>query len=84
MSFNDFEHLARLYVVGALDEDEMLMFEEARREFGIEAEEFIRECRQLSSAFALSLRPQAPRSDAKSKLLALVKRSGRGEQRVIA
>ena len=75
MSFDEFQHLARLYVVGALDEDELLAFDEARRELGDVAEEFIRECRQLSAAFALSLRPQAPRSDSKEKLLSLVQKS---------
>lgn len=75
MSFDEFQHLARLYVVGALDEDELLAFDEARRRMGDVAEEFIRECRQLSAAFALSLRPQAPRGDSKEKLLALVQKS---------
>ncbi len=82
MSFEDFQHLARLYVVGALDEGELLAFEEARRNLGEEAEAFIRECRQLSAAFALSLRPQAPRRDSKEKLMELIQKSGRGERRL--
>lgn len=82
MSFEDFQHLARLYVVGALDEDELLAFEAARRSLGEKAEEFIKECRQLSAAFALSLRPQAPRKDAKEKLLELIERSNQGGRRL--
>ena len=82
MSFEDFQHLARLYVVGALDEGELLVFEEERRNLGEEAEDFIRECRQLSAAFALSLQPKAPRRDAKEKLLDLIQKTGRGGHRV--
>ena len=59
MNFEDFEHLARLYVVGVLDDEELEQFREARREFGERAEDYIRECRNLSAAFALSLRPRA-------------------------
>ena len=86
MSFEEFQHLARLYVVGALDEDEMLAFENSRRHFGEAAEEFIRECRQLSAAFALSLRPQPPREDAKQKLMKMIgkKAQEQGEQRIQA
>ena len=74
MSFEEFQHLARLYVVGALDEEEMLAFEESRRQLGEVAEEFIRECRNLSAAFALSLRPQPPQEDAKEKLMKMIGR----------
>jgi hypothetical protein len=84
MSFEDFQHLARLYVVGALDEDEMLAFENSRRDFGESAEEFIKECRQLSAAFALSLRPQPTREDAKQKLMNMIRRNGQGEERIKA
>jgi hypothetical protein len=84
MSFEEFQHLARLYVVGALDEDEMLAFERSRRDFGEAAEEFVKECRQLSAAFALSLRPQPTREDAKQKLMNMIRRNGQGEERVKA
>lgn len=36
MNFEEFENLARLYVVGALDEHEMDCFLEARREWAEE------------------------------------------------
>ena len=57
MTYQDFQHLARLYVVGVLEEDEMEQFRLGRTLFGEQAEEFINECRKLNSAFALSLRP---------------------------
>ena len=79
MSFEEFQHLARLYVVGALAEDEMLAFEEARRHFGESAEEFIRECRNLSAAFALSLHPQPPQEGAKEKLMRMIGKKAQGQ-----
>ena len=79
MNFEEFENKARLYVVGALDDEETASFQAARLEFGERAEDFIRECRKLSSMFALSLRPSAPRPEAKAKLLAMIN-AGLSEQ----
>lgn len=75
MNFEEFENLARLYVVGALDEEEMNSFLAARRHFGARAEATITEFRRLNSVFALSLRPHAPRPDTKHKLLAKIRES---------
>ena len=72
MSFEEFQHLARLYVVGALDREEMSLFEKGRKQWGGQADAFIHECRDLNAAFALSLRPKAPRTDAKSRLMSLI------------
>jgi len=77
MNSPTFEHLARLYVVGALDEDELLEFERLRVEGGEEAERFICECERLSEAFALSLRPSAPCVTTKQKLLDRIRATGR-------
>ena len=54
MSFEEFQNRARLYVIGALEDGESREFEEARREFGQQAEDFITECYRLHEAFALS------------------------------
>ena len=70
-----FESKARLYVLGALDEDELQEFEEARREFGPEGEQVIRECERLSSMFALSLRPTAPKPATKERLLSMIEQA---------
>jgi hypothetical protein len=78
MSFDEFEKEARLYVVGALDGADLAAFSEARQQYGDAAEEFIHECRRLSAAFALSLKPQPPRSDAKQKLMMLIRKSAPG------
>ena len=73
MNYKDFQHLARLFVVGALDEDEMEEFRTGRRLFGTRAEDYITECRDLNAIFALSLRPRAPRPETKAKLLAQIR-----------
>ena len=75
MSFEEFENQARLYIVGALDDMETAAFSEARKQFGERAEAFINECSRLNAAFALSLRPRAPKIDAKERLMALIQKS---------
>ncbi|HEY2341435.1 MAG TPA: hypothetical protein VGH90_00335 [Chthoniobacteraceae bacterium] len=80
MSFEDFQHLARLFVLGALDEQELTAFELGRKEFGERAEEYIKHCTELSSAFALSLQPKAPTQDAKERLMSLIRDSERGKR----
>jgi hypothetical protein len=75
MSFEQFENQARLYVVGALDDAETAAFQAARAHFGERAEAFISECRKLNAAFALSLRPRAPKVDAKERLMSLIQKS---------
>jgi len=69
MTFEEFQHLARLYVVGALDSDEMERFKTGREHFGPRGEAFIDSCRKLVTALALSLDPIEPFSDTKKKLM---------------
>ena len=78
MNFEEFENLARLYVVGALEDREEEAFHEARQNFGDRAEELIAEFRQLNSVFALSLRPHPPHPDTKRKLLQAIRQSMQG------
>jgi hypothetical protein len=73
MSFEEFQNRARLFVVGALEADEMADFEEARREFGDKAEAFLAECYSLSEAFALSLKPAKAGDAIKARLMEMVK-----------
>jgi len=75
MSFEEFEHQARLYVLEAMDDDERASFEAARRQFGQPAESVIEECKRLNAAFALALRPQPPKQEAKAKLMASIQKS---------
>ena len=73
MSFEDFQNRARLFVIGALEADEMAAFEQARRRFGEKAETFIAECYLLSEAFALSLKPAKASDQIKTRLMEMVK-----------
>jgi hypothetical protein len=78
MSFEEFENKARLYVLGALDEEETAEFQEARLKFGREAEEIIKECRKLNSVFALSLRPNLPKPETKALLMEKIRNAMKG------
>ena len=72
MNFEDFETRARLYVLGALEEDELTAFERQRITFGAPAESIIEECQRLNAAFALTLRPTATKPATKERLLSLI------------
>ena len=73
MNFNQFQNQARLYVIGALEPEELEEFENARKKFGKKGEEFITKCYALHEAFALSLRPAKASSAIKDRLMAMVK-----------
>ena len=72
MNSEDFENRARLYVLGALDDEELAEFERMRSELGMEAERTIQECERLNSMFALSLRPTPPKPATKQRLLDMI------------
>jgi hypothetical protein len=76
MSFEEFQHLARLSVVGALDPDEVEQFEAGRRRYGEKAEAFLKECRKLNAVFALSLQPCEPDPKTKERLFELIRAMG--------
>ena len=73
MNFNEFQNQARLYVIGALEPEELEEFENARKKFGKKGEKFITKCYALHEAFALSLRPAKASSAIKERLMAMVK-----------
>jgi hypothetical protein len=73
MSFEEFQNRARLYVIGALEPDETAEFEQARKDFGQQAEDFIAECYNLHEAFALSLRPEKSSDTLKQRLMTMVR-----------
>ena len=73
MSFEEFQNRSRLYVIGALEPDELDEFEQARKDFGQKAEDFISECYGLHEAFALSLRPAKASSTIKERLMTMVR-----------
>ena len=72
MSSEEFESKARLYVLGALDDEELARFEDERHQLGPAGERTIQECERLNSMFALSLKPTPPKPTTKQKLLDMV------------
>ena len=73
MNFEQFQNQSRLYVIGALEPEEVDEFEKARKKFGKKAEDFIAKCYALHEAFALSLRPAKSSDAIKERLMAMVK-----------
>jgi hypothetical protein len=78
MSFEEFQNRSRLYVIGALEQEELEEFEQARKEFGQKAEDFIGECYALHEAFALSLRPAKSSAALKERLMSMVRERSPG------
>jgi hypothetical protein len=78
MNFNEFQNQARLYVIGALEPEEIEQFENARQQFGKKGEDFISKCYALHEAFALSLRPAKASDAIKDRLMAMVKAKKEG------
>ena len=73
MSFEEFQNRSRLYVIGALEPDELEDFERARKEFGQKGEDFISECYAFHEAFALSLQPAKSSAAIKERLMSMVR-----------
>jgi hypothetical protein len=79
MSFEEFQNCARLYVIGALEPEELQDFEAARKQYGSAAEDFINQCYGLHEAFALSLKPAKASADIKDKLMSMVRDRGQNQ-----
>ena len=79
MSFEEFQNCARLYVIGALEPEELQQFEAARKQYGSKAEDFINQCYGLHEAFALSLKPAKASSAIKGRLMAMVRERSQKE-----
>jgi hypothetical protein len=73
VSFKEFQNQSRLYVIGALEAEELEEFEKARKKFGKKAEDYIGECYGLHEAFALSLRPAKSSNAIKERLMSMVR-----------
>ena len=73
MSFEEFQNCARLYVIGALEPEELQEFEAARKQYGSAGEDFINQCYGLHEAFALSLKPATASAAIKERLMTMVR-----------
>ena len=72
MSSEEFQQQSRLYVIGALDSEELEEFERARKKAGDEGEDFVNQCYALHEAFTLSLRANASAA-IKERLMSMVR-----------
>jgi hypothetical protein len=73
MSSEEFQSKSRLYVLGALDPEELEEFERERKKSGKRAEDFITQCYLLHETFALSLRPEKAFASIKERLTSMVR-----------
>jgi hypothetical protein len=74
MNFKEFQNQSRLYVIDALESEEVEKFERERKKFGKKAEHFITQCYGLHEAFALSLRSAKTSAAIKERLMSMVRR----------
>jgi hypothetical protein len=73
MNFEEFQNQSRLYVIGALEPEELEEFERERKKSGKRAEDFITQCYALHEACALSLRPEKASASIKERLMSMVR-----------
>lgn len=73
MNFEKFQNQSRLYVIGALESEEVEEFERERQKFGKKAEDFVRQCYALQEALALSLRSLKASVAIKEQLMSMVR-----------
>ena len=74
MDSEEFQNQSRLYVIGALEPEELEEFEKERKKSGKKAEDFITQCYLLHDAFALSLRPAKASAAIKERLTSMVRK----------
>jgi hypothetical protein len=74
MNFEEFKKQSRLYVVGALEPEELEEFERERKKSGKKAEDFVAQCYALHESFALSLRSATASAAIKEKLMSMLQR----------
>jgi hypothetical protein len=74
MNFEEFQSQSRLYVIGALEPEEVEEFEQERKKFGKKAEDFVGRCFALHGAFALNLRSAKASAAIKERLMSMVRK----------
>jgi hypothetical protein len=74
MNFEEFQNQSRLYVIGALEPQELEEFERERKKSGKKAEDFVTQCYALHEALALSLRSAKASVAIKERLIWMVRK----------
>jgi hypothetical protein len=77
MKSEEFQNQSRLYVIGALEPEEMEEFERERKKLGKKAEDSITQCYAVHEAFALSVRPAKASAAIKERLMSMVRERNR-------
>jgi hypothetical protein len=73
MNFEEFQNQSRLYVIGALEPEELEEFERESKKVGKKADDFVTQCYALHEAFALSLRSAKASAAIKERLMSMVR-----------
>ena len=73
MDFDEFQNCAPLYVIGALEPEEIKDFEEGLERFGEKAKQLLRHCRALHESFALRVRPRKSLVTLKERVMSRVR-----------
>ena len=73
MNCEEFQKQSRLYVIGALEPEELEEFERERKTSGKKAEDFVTECYALHEAFELSLRSAKASAAIKERLMSMMR-----------
>jgi len=73
MNFDEFQNQSRLYVIGALEPEEVEEFERERKKSGKKAEDFVTHCYALHEAFALSVRPPKDSATITEQLMSMMR-----------
>jgi len=84
MSFEEFQNYARLYVIGALEPQEIAKFEFAKEQYGPAAQEFVDECNFRHERLELSLKPAKKLEAIKAQLLSMVSRRSPTQSRIFS
>jgi hypothetical protein len=74
MNFEEFQNQSRLYVIGALEPEELEEFERERKKSGKKAEDFVTQCYALHESFTLSLRSAKASVAIKERLIWMVRK----------
>ena len=74
MNFEEFQKQSRLYVIGALEPEELEEFEKERKKSGKKAEDFVTQCYALHEALALSLRSAKASAAIKEQLMSMMRK----------
>jgi hypothetical protein len=74
MNFEEFQSQSLLYVIGALELEEVDEFERERKKFGKKAEDFVAQCYVLHETFALSLRSAQASAAINERLMSMVRK----------